>query len=73
MAGELRQVELEPRLLVEKLNHLEYVVGKIKKEVAPLKKGPLKDQTADFLQLMETVEDAIGTYRDELADLAEAE
>lgn len=73
MMGESRQVRITPGELEENLNHLEYVVENTKKVIIPFKNGPLKDQTKDFLKLMEIVGDAIATYRDEVADQVDME
>lgn len=68
-----RQAPITSSGLVEKLDHLEYVVENTNKVVTTFKNDSLKDQTKDFLKLMEIVKDAIATYRDEVADQADME
>jgi hypothetical protein len=73
MVGESK---LDPRKLSEleeRLNYLEYTVNGVKKVVTPFKGGPLKDQTEDFLKLMEVFQDAITIYRDEITDQVDLE
>jgi hypothetical protein len=69
MKTQARQAPVNQSELVEKLNHLEYVVKTTKRAVTSFKDDQLKDQTEDFIKFMEVVEDAIGAYRDEVADL----
>jgi hypothetical protein len=73
MANGSRSVQVSGGQVEEKLNHLEYVVDGTVRSVTHLKKGPLKEQTTDFLELMGIVKDAIATYRDEVADQKDAE
>jgi len=73
MARESRPIQIQPGELGEKLTHLEYVVENTKKAVTSFKNDKLKDQTEDFLKLMEIVKDAVGLYRDEVADLMDME
>jgi hypothetical protein len=73
MMGESRPLRITSSELVEKLNHLEYVVENTKKVVTTFKNGPLEGQTGDFLRFMEIVKDAIAAYRDEVADQVDIE
>lgn len=73
MANARTAVQVGPVEVEEKLNHLEYVVDGTVKTLTSFKKRSLGDQTRDFLELMRVVKDAIGIYRDEVADQQGAE
>ena len=73
MTIEVKQVQVKPGELVERLNYLEYVTDNTVKLVNPFKNGLLRKQTEEFLELMRVFKDAVGTYRDAVADQEDRE
>ena len=66
-------VQIRMSEVKERLNHLEYAVSDTVRLVTHLRRSPLREQTMDFLELMKIVKDAIGVYRDEVADQIDLE